>query len=67
MGAFEKLKARAGWPSHILRKINDNAYKINLSEDYNILATLNVTDLTQYYEGSDASTNVVEAPQTLGE
>lgn len=32
----------------MLEKINDNAYKIDLTGEYNVPATFNVTDLSPY-------------------
>ncbi|KAL4296201.1 hypothetical protein GQ457_12G014770 [Hibiscus cannabinus] len=43
-----KLSPRGDGPFQILEKINDNAYKIDLPEKYNVSATFNVSDLTLY-------------------
>ncbi|GJZ04035.1 hypothetical protein Tco_0537310 [Tanacetum coccineum] len=43
---FGKLKPRADGPFSVLKKTNDNAYKIELSGHYNISATFNVADLS---------------------
>ncbi|GKV14324.1 hypothetical protein SLEP1_g25219 [Rubroshorea leprosula] len=45
-----KLSPRADGPFQIVKKINDNAYKIKLPGDYGVSATFNVTDLSPYYE-----------------
>ncbi|GJW59663.1 putative CCCH-type zinc finger family protein [Tanacetum coccineum] len=52
-GRFGKLKSRGDGPFHVLKKINDNAYKIELSGHYNVSATFNVADLSQYKGDSD--------------
>ncbi|GJZ58121.1 reverse transcriptase domain-containing protein, partial [Tanacetum coccineum] len=52
-GHFGKLKPRGDGPFRILKKINDNAYKIELSGHYNISATFNVADLSPYKGDSD--------------
>nr|GEW98382.1 transposon Ty3-I Gag-Pol polyprotein [Tanacetum cinerariifolium] len=50
---FGKLKPRGDGPFRILKKINDNAYKIKLPSNYNVFATFNVADLSTYKGGSD--------------
>nr|GFA53086.1 transposon Ty3-I Gag-Pol polyprotein [Tanacetum cinerariifolium] len=47
------LKPRGDGPFHVLKKINDNAYKIKLPGNYNVSATFNVADLSTYKGGSD--------------
>nr|GEU65561.1 putative reverse transcriptase domain, ribonuclease H-like domain, aspartic peptidase domain protein [Tanacetum cinerariifolium] len=48
-----KLKPRGDGPFCVLKKINDNAYKIELPGHYNVSATFNVTDLFPYKGDSD--------------
>jgi len=43
-----KLMSRAEGPFEVLRKINDNAHKVDLPGDYGVLATFNVGNLTAY-------------------
>ncbi|GJY40973.1 RNA-directed DNA polymerase [Tanacetum coccineum] len=52
-GHFGKLKPRGDGPFHFLKKINDNAYKIELPGHYNVSATFNVADLSPYKGDSD--------------
>nr|GEX07647.1 hypothetical protein [Tanacetum cinerariifolium] len=52
-GRFGKLKPRGDGPFCVLKKINDNAYKIKLPSNYNVSATFNVADLSTYKGGSD--------------
>ncbi|GJS85957.1 hypothetical protein Tco_0752498 [Tanacetum coccineum] len=40
-------------PFRVLKKINDNAYKIELPGHYNVSATFNVADLSPYKGDSD--------------
>ncbi|KAI0520503.1 hypothetical protein KFK09_007979 [Dendrobium nobile] len=49
-GAFGKLKPRADGPFRIKKKINDNAYQLDLPGDYQVSATFNVVDLSPFYE-----------------
>ncbi|GJW61156.1 hypothetical protein Tco_0110491 [Tanacetum coccineum] len=50
---FEKLKPRGDGPFCVLKKINDNAYKIELPGHYNVSATFKVADLSPYKRDSD--------------
>ncbi|GKD59212.1 RNA-directed DNA polymerase [Tanacetum coccineum] len=52
-GRFRKLKPRGDGPFRVLKKINDNAYKIELPGHYNVSATFNVADLSPYKEDSN--------------
>ncbi|GJT42256.1 RNA-directed DNA polymerase [Tanacetum coccineum] len=52
-GRFGKLKPRGDGPFCVLKKINDNAYKIELPGHYNVSATFNVADLSPYKGDSD--------------
>ncbi|KAI3498749.1 hypothetical protein L1887_34530 [Cichorium endivia] len=53
-GRFGKLQPRADGPFKVLKRINDNAYKIELPGHYNVSATFNVSDLTPYLPTDDA-------------
>ena len=39
--------------SKVLERIQENAYQIELSKDYNISATFNVADLSPYREDEE--------------
>nr|GEU71586.1 RNA-directed DNA polymerase [Tanacetum cinerariifolium] len=52
-GCFGKLKPRGDGPFRILKKINNNAYKIEFPGHYNASATFNVADLLPYKGDSD--------------
>jgi len=47
-GAVKKLIARSASPFKILKKINPNAYVINLPPDFEISLTFNVSDFVAY-------------------
>lgn len=50
-GRFGKLKPRDDGPFRVLKKINDNAYKIDLPGHYNVSATFNIADLSPFEGG----------------
>ncbi|GJS23165.1 hypothetical protein Tco_0451797 [Tanacetum coccineum] len=52
-GRFRKLKPRADGPFRVLKKIKENAYKLELPGYYNVSATFNVADLSPYVGTSD--------------
>lgn len=47
-GRFGKLQPRADGPFRVLKRINDNAYKIDLPGHYGVSATFNVADLAPF-------------------
>ncbi|GKF01904.1 hypothetical protein Tco_0028827 [Tanacetum coccineum] len=52
-GRFGKLKPREDGPFRVLKKINDNVYKIELPSHYYVFATFKVADLSPYKGDSD--------------
>ncbi|GKD12236.1 RNA-directed DNA polymerase, partial [Tanacetum coccineum] len=52
-GRFGKLNPRADGPFRILKKINDNAYKVELPGHYGVSNTFNVADLSPYTPNAD--------------
>ena len=52
-----KLLPRGDGPFQVLERINDNAYKLDLPDEYTISATFNVTDLSPFDAGDDLRTN----------
>ena len=55
-----KLHPRGDDSFQVLEMINDNAYKLDLSGEYNISATFNVSDLSPFDVGDDSRTNPFE-------
>nr|GEX90232.1 putative nucleotidyltransferase, ribonuclease H [Tanacetum cinerariifolium] len=49
-GKYAKLKPRADGPFKVLKRISDNAYKIELPKSYEVSDIFNVTDLSLYYQ-----------------
>ncbi|GJX04630.1 RNA-directed DNA polymerase [Tanacetum coccineum] len=52
-GRYGKLQDCADGPFRVVKRINDNAYKIDLPGSYGVSATFNVADLTPYVEADD--------------
>jgi len=48
LGTVKKLHALSAWPFKIFKKINSNAYVVDLSPDFGISCTFNVEDLVPY-------------------
>ena len=49
-----KLQPRGDGPFQVLKKINDNAYKIDLPSKYNVSNTFNVSDLSPFTADDEA-------------
>ncbi|GKB68652.1 RNA-directed DNA polymerase, partial [Tanacetum coccineum] len=60
-GRFGKLQPRGDEPFKVIKRINDNAYKIELPKHYNVSATFNVGDLTRYVPPDDDDVDVVDS------
>ncbi|KAH9792509.1 hypothetical protein KPL71_004153 [Citrus sinensis] len=55
-----KLLSRRDGPFQVLERINDNAYKLDLSGEYNVSATFNIFDLSPFDVGDDLRTNPLQ-------
>ena len=53
-----KLLLRDDGPVQVLEHINDNAYKLDLRNEYNVSATFNVTNLSLFNVGDDLRANL---------
>ena len=42
-------------PFWVIKRVNDNAYKVHLLGEYNVSTTFNVKDLSPYLEDADES------------
>jgi hypothetical protein len=54
------LQPRGDGPFQILERINDNAYKVDLSGEYGVSATFNVSDFTLFDVGDGLRSNPFE-------
>ena len=46
--SFKEPMPRTDGPFEVLKKINDNAYKVDLPADYGVSATFNIADFSPY-------------------
>jgi len=53
-----KLQPRGDDPFQVLERINDNAYKIELPNEYNVSTTFNVSDLTLWDVDGEADLRI---------
>ncbi|KAF7112533.1 hypothetical protein RHSIM_RhsimUnG0220300 [Rhododendron simsii] len=49
-GRYGKLKPRADGPFKVLKRIGENAYQIELPEEYGVSRTFNVLDLSPFHD-----------------
>ena len=54
---------RADGPFEILKRVNDNAYKVNFPGDYGVSTTFNVADLSSYLEDEHLANLRANSPQ----
>jgi hypothetical protein len=51
MGTHSKLNYKKIGPCRVLRKISDNAYKLEFLKDFDISPIFNVAELYEFHEG----------------
>ena len=49
-----KLQPRRDLPFQVLERINDNAYRIDITCEYGVSSSFNVVDLTPFVAGDDS-------------
>ena len=54
-----KLQPRGDEPFQILKRINDNAYKVDLLGEYGVSITFNVSDFTLFDVGDDLKKKIL--------
>ena len=59
VGAYNKLKARKIGPVEVVKRINDNAYKLKLPEDIYTSDVFNIKHLVPYYGDEQSSTEEI--------
>jgi len=63
-----KLPTRRYDPYKVVQKVDENAYKLELLDDMNIVTTFNIRDLTPYFEDEDEyNEGIMANPIQLGE
>ena len=58
-----KLMPRADGPFEVLKRVNDNACKVNLLEDYGVLANFNMANLSPYLKDDHLANLRANSPQ----
>jgi len=54
---------RTDGPFKALKRVNNNAYKVNLPNDYGVSAAFNVADLSPYLEDDHSANLMATSPQ----
>ena len=53
-----KLSTRGDGPFKVLKRVNDNAYRLELPEEHDVHATFNVADLISFAGGTNDKTKI---------
>ena len=53
IGTYHKLRGRRIGLCKVLKKINNNSYRVELPGDFNISIVFNVVDLSPFHESED--------------
>ena len=61
-----KLSPRGDGPFRVLRRINNNAYQLELPDEYNINTSFNIADLTLYERGNEEADRLMDQPPQGG-
>jgi len=65
LGIFKKLHAHSAGPFQILKKLYDNAYVIDLPQDFGVNSTFNIEDLVDYKSADFNSNNPLDDEPSL--
>ena len=57
---WSKLHSKGDGPFQVLARINNNAYKLDFPDEYNISTTFNISNLSPFDVGDDQKTNPFE-------
>ena len=58
VGTSEKMKNKKYGPYEIIKKINDNAYVVDLPDNLVISSTFNVANIFEYFSSEDSGSNL---------
>ena len=62
---YSKLQLKSYGPFKILSKINDNAYIVDIPDDWGISNSFNILDLVEFHENDDIPNEMFSSPTPL--